>query len=285
MEQLRGKVAVITGAASGIGLAVARQAAAEGMAVVLADVEERALAAATDDLAGRIDAGAGAGAEVEGVVTDVSDAASMAALRDRTLERFGAVHLVHLNAGVNAGGPMWEVPEADWRWILGVNLWGVIHGIRTFVPPLIEQGEGHVVLTASLAGLASPPFMGPYNATKHAVVTISETLLKDLAIAGAPVGVSVLCPGFVNTKIAESDRNRPPWAPMQASEARTQMEQLGRQWVATGMDPAEVAAAVFQAVRDGNFYVLTHPEMTTPMVVSRMHDIVQGRTPGFAPLP
>src|SRR5580692_5949492 len=160
MEQLRGKVAVITGAASGIGRAVATRAAAEGMKVVLADIEENALKEAADELAA-------GGAEVVAAVTDVSDVASVRELRDRTLREFDAVHLVHNNAGVGTGGPIWDVPEQDWRWILGVNLWGVVHGISTFVPLFIEQGEGHVVNTASILGLLSGAFFGPYCATKH----------------------------------------------------------------------------------------------------------------------
>ncbi|HAM01902.1 MAG TPA: hypothetical protein DCQ30_06690, partial [Acidimicrobiaceae bacterium] len=187
MEELRGKVAVVTGAASGIGLAVSRKAAAEGMRLVVADIEEGPLKAAADELSA-------AGAEVLAVPTDVSERSSVQTLCDAALERFGTVHLLHNNAGVGAGGPLWEVPEADWRWVLGVNLWGVIHGIGVFVPHMVARGEGHVVNTASLAGLASPPFMGPYNAAKHAVVTISETLAKDLRTMGSPVGVSVLCP-------------------------------------------------------------------------------------------
>ena len=192
MKDLQGKVAVITGGASGIGRAVADRAAGEGMKIVLGDIEEGPLKEAVDELTGR-------GAEALGVVTDVSDAASVRALRDRTLDRFGAVHLVHNNAGIGLGGPIWEVSEEDWRWILGVNLWGVIHGVATFVPLLIAQGEGHIVNTASIAGLTAAPFLGPYNASKHAVVAISETLFKDLQAMGAPVGVSVLCPGFVQT--------------------------------------------------------------------------------------
>ena len=206
MEDLDGKVAVITGGASGIGLAVAQRAAAEGMKIVLGDIEEEPLAQAVDALTG-------AGAEAIGVRTDVADRASVASFRDGALERFGAVHLVHNNAGIGLGGPIWEVTEEDWRWILGVNLWGVIHGVATFTPLLLEQGEGHIVNTASIAGLIVAPFLGPYNATKQAVVAISETLFKDLQTVASPVGVSVLCPGFVQTRIAESDRNRPDWAP------------------------------------------------------------------------
>ena len=206
MEELQGKVAVITGGASGIGRAVADRAAGEGMKIVLGDIEEGPLKGAVDDLTSQ-------GAEALGVLTDVSDGASVQALRDKALDRFGAVHLVHNNAGIGLGGPIWEVSEEDWRWILGVNLWGVIHGIATFVPLLIEQGEGHVVNTASIAGLIAAPFLGPYNATKQAVVAISETLFKDLQAVGAPIGVSVLCPGFVQTRIADSERNRPEWAP------------------------------------------------------------------------
>src|ERR1700733_2921273 len=202
MENLRDKVAVITGGASGIGKAVAVRTAAEGMKLVLADIEEPALEATASALTAE-------GADVLAVVTDVSDASSVQALRDRALQHFGAVHLVHNNAGVGVGGPIWEVTEEEWRWILGVNLWGVVHGISAFVPVLLEQGEGHVVNTASIAGLSSTPGLGPYTATKHAVVAISESLFKDLRAAGAPIGVSVLCPGFVQTGIAQSDRNRP----------------------------------------------------------------------------
>jgi NAD(P)-dependent dehydrogenase (short-subunit alcohol dehydrogenase family) len=275
MEELRGKVAVVTGAASGIGLAVCRKAVAEGMRVVMADVEEQALRSAADDLAG-------AGAEVLPVVTDVADAASVAALRDAAVRRFGAVHLVHNNAGVSASGPVWSVPEEDWRWVIGVNLWGVVHGIRAFVPLLVDQGEGHVVNTGSLAGLLTPPFMGVYNATKHAVVAISETLHKDLQVAGSPVGVSVLCPGFVRTGIGHSDRNRPSWAPAPATDAGPLLD-VGRQLVAAGIDPAPVADAVLDAVRADRFYIFTHPE-TKPAVAVRTKDILEERQPTVNPL-
>ena len=272
MEHLQGKVAVITGGASGIGKAVAAKAAAEGMKVVIGDIEEGALKEAERDLAAD-------GADVLAVVTDVSDAASVRALRDRALDRFGAVHLVHNNAGVGTGGPIWEVPEADWRWILGVNLWGVVHGIATFVPLLIEQGEGHVVNTASIAGLTTAPFLGPYNATKQAVVAISETLYKDLQIAGiAGIGVSVLCPGFVQTRIAESDRNRPGWAPDRDVEGAPEMRAAIQAMVDGGIPTAAVADRVLDAVRTDTFYILTHPELNEA-VRTRFDDIVEGRPP------
>jgi NAD(P)-dependent dehydrogenase (short-subunit alcohol dehydrogenase family) len=275
MEQLRDKVAVITGAASGIGLAMCRRAVSEGMRVVLADVEEAPLDAAANRLAE-------GGAKVLAVVTDVADGASVEHLRDRAVEHFGAVHLLHNNAGVSVAGTLWQVPEADWRWVLGVNLWGVIHGIRAFVPLMVDQRQGHVVNTASLAGLISPPLLGPYNATKHAVVTISETLLKDLRMAGAQVDVSVLCPGFVRTAISDSDRNRPAWAPQHAEARAKEMTEVGKQLNAAGIDPAEVASAVFDAVRQNRFYVFTHPE-TKPAVAHRMHDLLDQRTPDALP--
>jgi NAD(P)-dependent dehydrogenase (short-subunit alcohol dehydrogenase family) len=272
MEQLRGKVAVITGAASGIGRAVATRAAAEGMKVVLADIEENALKEAADELAA-------GGAEVVAAVTDVSDVASVRELRDRTLREFDAVHLVHNNAGVGTGGPIWDVPEQDWRWILEVNLWGVVHGISTFVPLFIEQGEGHVVNTASIAGLTTAPFLGPYNATKQAVVAISETLYKDLEASGvSSVGVSVLCPGFVQTRIAESERNRPSWAPERDVEGATEMRGLIQDLVRGGIPADQVAELVLDAVRTNTFYILTHPELRGALR-TRFDDILEGRPP------
>ena len=273
MDVLAGKVAVVTGGASGIGRAVAERAAAEGMKIVLADVEEASLQAAARSLSET-------GAEVIAVVTDVSDAPSVEALRDRTLARFGAVHLVHNNASVFGGERlMWTISEADWRWVLGVNLFGVIHGIRTFVPLLVEQGEGHVVNTASVAGLLSPPMYGPYSASKHAVVTISEILYRDLRLAGSTVGVSVLCPGYVRTQITEADRNRPEWAPALPTDAlAAQMRAITVQAVAQGTDPATVASHVLDAVRTNRFYILTHPEYNVTIAL-RMQDILEGRAP------
>ncbi len=271
MDKLDGKVAVITGGASGIGKAVAQRAAAEGMKIVLADIEEGPLKDAEGELAGQ-------GAEVLGVLTDVSDGASVHALRDLALDRFGAVHLVHNNAGVGVGGPIWEFSEEDWRWIIGANQWGVIHGIATFVPLMIAQGEGHVVNTASIAGLTTTAFLGPYHATKFAVVAMSEALYKDLQAAGSPVGVSVLCPGFVQTRIAESDRNRPAWAPEREVEGAEELRAVIQGFVDGGIPPAAVAERVIDAVRQNTFYILTHPELNEAIEI-RTRDILEGRPP------
>ena len=274
MQDIRGKVAVVTGAASGIGNAVATRLAAEGMKVVLADIEEGPLADAekklTDD-----------GATVLAVPTDVTKGDQMDALAEKTFATFGTAHVVHNNAGVATGGPMWTLSEADWQWVLGVNLWGVIHGVRAFVPRMVEQAEGHVVNTASMAGLTSAPMMGPYNVSKHGVVTLSETLAAELLLFGSPVKVSVLCPGWVNTRINEADRNRPAeLAPRDDQD--TSMAEMGRQvldgLLKSGLQPSEVAGRVFDAIREERFYILTHPEMT-PMIEQRMHDILEGRTP------
>ena len=271
MKDLQGKVAVITGGASGIGRAVADRAAAEGMKIVLGDIEEGPLKEAVNELTGQ-------GADALGLVTDVADAASVRALRDGALDRFGAVHLVHNNAGIGLGGPIWEVSEEDWRWILGVNLWGVINGVAAFVPTLIEQGEGHVVNTASVAGLIAAPFLGPYNATKQAVVAISETLFKDLQAVGAPIGVSVLCPGFVQTRIAESERNRPAWAPDREVPGADELRGAVQSLVDGGIAPSMVAERVIDAVRTETFYVLTHPELDDA-ITTRFDDILLRRPP------
>jgi NAD(P)-dependent dehydrogenase (short-subunit alcohol dehydrogenase family) len=276
MENLRGKVAVITGGASGIGKAVATRAAAEGMRLVLADIEEPVL----EETARALSAD---GAEVLAVVTDVSDAGSVHELRERTLQHFGAAHLIHNNAGVGVGGPIWEVSEEEWRWIIGVNLWGVIHGINAFVPVLLEQGEGHVVNTASVAGLSSTPGLGPYTATKHAVVAVSESLFKDLRSAGATIGVSVLCPAFVQTGIAQSDRNRPAWAPEHDPAGAEERTSFIQAMVDGGIQPQTVADRVFEAVHDGTFYILTHPEVK-PALALRHEDILEGRPPSPGPL-
>jgi NAD(P)-dependent dehydrogenase (short-subunit alcohol dehydrogenase family) len=274
MQDLKGKVAVVTGAASGIGNAMATRFANEGMRVVLADIEEGPLADAEKKLADE-------GATVLAVPTDVSKGDQVDALAARTFDAFGTAHVVCNNAGVGAGGPMWTLTEVDWQWVLGVNLWGVIHGVRAFVGRMVDQGEGHVVNTASIAGLTSAPLMGPYNVSKHGVVTLSETLAAELALHGSPVKVSVLCPGWVKTRIHEADRNRPPEL-QPDQEADHTMAEMGRQilgnLIASGRPPSEVASRVLEAIREERFYILTHPEMTS-MVEHRMEDIVEGRNP------
>ena len=230
MEDLQGKVAVITGGASGIGRAVADRAAAEGMKIVLGDIEEGPLAAAVDELAA-------AGAEAIGVRTDVADRASVEALRDRALDRFGAVHLVHNNAGIGLGGPIWEVTEEDWRWILGVNLWGVIHGVATFTPLLIEQGEGHIVNTASIAGLIVAPFLGPYNATKQAVVAISETLFKDLQAVARRSASRCSAPASCRRALPSRTGTGPTGPPTATSEGAPRCRAWCRTWSTAASHP------------------------------------------------
>ena len=280
MDELEGKVAVITGAASGIGLAMTTTFAAQGMKVVMADIETGALEAAA--------AGLDEGVEAETVVCDVSDAAQVDALRDRALERFGAVHVVCNNAGVAGGGPVWAQTRADWDWVLGVNLFGVINGITAFTPLLIEQGEGHIVNTASMAGLLSMPWGGTYNVSKHGVVTLSETLYGDLQLAGATnVGVSVLCPGWVQTRIHESARNRPSsgdGAPSGPTEEQALMAAHVGSLIAEGLNPLQVAGLVLDAVRERRFYILTHPTWN-PLIEDRFARILSGEGPAGAALP
>lgn len=274
MKEFRGRVAVVTGAASGIGRALAERFAKEGMKVVLADVEAEAL----DEAAHEIEA---TGAKVLAVRTDVSRAADVERLGKVTVDSLGAVHVICNNAGVAASGLSWMCTVDDWRWVLGVNLWGVIHGVRVFTPLILSHGgEGHIVNTASMAGMISGPGMAMYNVSKHGVVTLSETLQHELTMLGSPVRVSVLCPGFVNTRIFDAARNRPPELadtapPLPGSEA---MEQLGRQLLASGSPPSLVADAVLDAIRAERFYVFPHPEWKE-RIRDRMEDILAERNP------
>jgi len=213
------------------------------------------------------------------VPTDVSRGEEVEALAARTVAEFGGIHLVCNNAGVSVAGPIWEHSVHDWEWVLGVNLWGVIHGVRVFVPIMLEGGEeGHVVNTASIAGLTSHPMIGVYNVTKHAVVTLSETLARDLELVGAPIKVSVLCPGFVRTQILDSDRNRPAELPGSERPRPPELEAGVRQAIAAGMPPAEVAGRVLDAVRAEQFYVLTHPDFRA-QIRERFDDVLENRTP------
>lgn len=271
MEEFAGRVAVVTGAGSGIGLALARALAAESMSVVLADVEHAALEKAAAAIAET-------GVEVLAVRTDVSDPAEVEALADAAYDRFGAVHVLCNNAGVSGGGLSWEISLEDWDWVLGVNLRGVINGVHAFVPRMVAGGEdGHVVNTASVAGLVTTPFMASYNVSKHGVVALSETMSIELAMVGSPLGVSVVCPGWVRTRIHEADRNRPGGVVGDTDDpALVAMRAVVEQWIANGMDPADVAALVVDAIRERRFYVKTHAVLED--LIRRRHAAIEAGT-------
>jgi NAD(P)-dependent dehydrogenase (short-subunit alcohol dehydrogenase family) len=259
MLELREGTAVITGAASGIGRALAERAAADGMNVVLADVDEEGAGEVAAGLQGAPDGG------VEVVRCDVSDADAVTALADRAYERFGSVELLCNNAGVGGGGRVADLDRKDWEWVLGVNLWGVIHGVTTFLPRMLEAGSpAHIVNTASMAGFFATAGMAPYAVSKFGVVALSESMRAELA--GSPVGVSVLCPGWVSTRIHESDRNRPAELavarePAAAPEDVEAMRDAIRQVIEGGLPPSSVADLVFDAVEADRFWIFTHPEM------------------------
>ena len=256
MQDVRGKVAVITGAASGIGLGMARAFSAEGMKVVLADIEQVALDRAVDELRS-------AGREVLAVRTDVSALADVEALAQAALDGFGGVHVLCNNAGVGCSAPIGETSLADWEWTLAIDLWGPIYGVKTFLPLMERQGEGHINSTASMAGLIAGASLGAYNVAKHGVVALMASLERDLRLAGSPVRASVLCPGPINTNIVRSERNRPPESAAEHVETR-QGEKFWKMLTDTlahGMDPDEVGPMVLDAVRNDRFWVLTHPGM------------------------
>ncbi|MDQ1921600.1 SDR family oxidoreductase [Massilia pseudoviolaceinigra] len=281
MKNFQDKVAVITGGASGLGREFAKRAAGLGMKLVLADVQQDALDATQAELEGE-------GAQVLAMLCDVRKGEQVQALADATMARFGAVHLVFNNAGVGSGGLIWENSEADWEWVLGVNLWGVIHGVRIFTKLMLECAkddpayEGHIVNTASMAGLLNAPTMGVYNVSKHAVVSLTETLYHDLQLVEAPIGASVLCPYFVPTGISQSHRNRPedvkmtggPTASQKAAQAMT-VKAVESGKVSAG----DVAQTTFDAIRDGQFYIYSHPG-ALGNVGERMEEIVKGINPG-----
>ena len=280
ISNFEGKTAVLTGAASGFGLECARIAATRGMNLVLVDVQADALARAEAELLAQ-------GVPVMARRVDVSSATAMDALAAEVVARFGAPHFVFNNAGVGSGGLVWENSVADWEWVLGVNLWGVIHGVRCFTPHMLAAAkadpawQGHVVNTASMAGLLTPPNMGVYNVSKHAVVALSETLYQDLALVTSQVGASVLCPYFVPTGISQSHRNRPSEL---AAEAPTQSQLIGQAMsekaVGSGkVSAADVAALVFECVASNRFYIYSHPQ-ALGNVTQRLQSVVAGTNPG-----
>ena len=279
IQDFAGRTAVLTGAGSGFGLECARIGAQRGMKLVLVDVQQDALDRAAAELTA-------AGAEVMARKVDVSSAAEMEALAADVVARFGAPHFVFNNAGVGSGGLIWENSVRDWEWVLGVNLWGVIHGVRLFTPHMLAAAKadptwrGHIVNTASMAGLLTPPNMGIYNVSKHAVVSLTETLYQDLRLVSDQVGASVLCPYFVPTGISQSHRNRPG---DMASEKPTQSQLIGQAMsdkaVSSGkVTAAEVAAMVFDAIAADRFYIFSHPR-ALGNVRARMEGIVNATNP------
>ena len=279
ITDFKGKTAVLTGAGSGFGLECARIGARLGMNLVLVDVQQDAL----DKAAAEASA---AGVPVLARRVDVSSAEQMEALAAAVKQRFGAPHFVFNNAGVGSGGLIWENSVADWNWVLGVNVWGVVHGVRLFTPMMLEAAQadpayrGHIVNTASMAGLLNPPNMGVYNVSKHAVVSLTETLYQDLALVTDQVGASVLCPFFVATGISQSHRNRP--GELKAGKP-TKSQLIGQAMsdkaVSSGkVTAADVAQRVFDAISANQFYIYSHPKAINS-VQTRLEDIMQARNP------
>lgn len=280
MQDFQGKTAVITGAASGIGLAMARRFASEGMNIVLADVESGALEQAVNSLADQ-------GANCIGVPADVSRASDVQQLAEKAADTYGGVHVACNNAGVFTGGLLWEESVADYQWLMDVNVWGVIHGIRTFVPMMQAQGDDcHIVNTASMAAVTAMPYSGIYHMTKHAVLGMSESLFHELAFHAPNVKVSVLCPELIKTGIAGAERNRPEKytrpGDIVESEARSMVMNSINEGTADGISPDVMAERVLQAIIDEQFYILSDEEWRATANV-RLDDIREGRNPTFSP--
>jgi NAD(P)-dependent dehydrogenase (short-subunit alcohol dehydrogenase family) len=275
MKHFKDRVAVVTGAASGIGLALAERFAAEGMKVVMADIEGAALATAAERLRGKAPA-------VLATPVDVSRPEDVERLARETYQAFGAAHVLCNNAGVAVIGAVHEHTLADWQWVINVNLWGVIHGVRAFLPRMLAGGdEGHIVNTASMAGLTTAPFMSVYDVTKHGVVALSESMYKELQVTGSPIGVSVVCPGLIDTNIMRSSRNRPE-ALAEAGKAGPMAQAFGQSLadrLAGGYPPSEVAAQVAQGIREDRFYIVpAQPEVKGGIAI-RAQDLIELRNP------
>jgi NAD(P)-dependent dehydrogenase (short-subunit alcohol dehydrogenase family) len=281
MKSFKGRTAVITGAGSGFGLEAARIAAREGMNVVLADVQVDALERAQDEIQAL-------GAQVLPYRLDVSKAVEVEALAKATVDRFGVPHFVFNNAGVGFGGLIWEHSAQDWEWVMGVNVMGVAHGVRVFTPLMLEAAqrdgtyEGHIVNTASMAGLLNPPNMGAYNVSKHAVVSLTETLYQDLSLVTDQISASVLCPFFVPTGIHQSHRNRPSDLSVSGAKAtksqRIAQAMTGKAVESGKVSAAQVAGLVFDAMRKKRFYIYSHPKALVS-VQTRLEDIMLARNP------
>lgn len=273
----RGKTALITGAGSGFGLELARLAARAGMRLVLVDVQADALAASVAEQRA-------AGALVMPFELSVADANAMQAMAEQVEQQWGAPHLLFNNAGVGSGGLIWENSLDDWQWVLGVNLMGVVHGVRLFTPMMLEAAHkdpawrGHIVNTASMAGLLNPPNMGVYNVSKHAVVSLTETLHHDLSLVSEQIAVSLLCPYFVATGISQSHRNRPAAGQRATRSQRVGQAMMDKAVQSGKVSAAEVAERTFAAIASGQFYVYSHPQALAS-VQTRMEDILKGRTP------
>jgi NAD(P)-dependent dehydrogenase (short-subunit alcohol dehydrogenase family) len=275
VKELRGRVAVVTGAASGIGFALAERFAAEGMRVVMADIEAPALEKAAEALRPKA-------AALMATRVDVSQCDEVERLARETYDTFGAAHVLCNNAGVGILGAVHEHSLADWQWVINVNLWGVIHGVRAFVPRMLASGaEAHIVNTSSIAGLTTAPFMALYDVTKHGVMALSESMYKEFATTGAPIGVSVVCPGRINTNILQSSRNRPAdlaeegkYGPMTQAFAQGFGERL-----AAGYPPSVVADHVVSGIREGRFYIVPAQPEVKAAVELRAQDVIQLRNP------
>jgi NAD(P)-dependent dehydrogenase (short-subunit alcohol dehydrogenase family) len=275
MKEFKDKVAVITGAASGIGRGIAERCVVEGMKIVLADINEEDLGKAETELRAL-------GGTVLSVRTDVTNRNDLELLARKTLDSLGEVHLLVNNAGVGAGGPPWEATWHDWEWVIGVNLWGVIHGVKIFTPIMLAQNtDCHIVNTASLAGLVMGGYLAPYAVTKHAVVALSESLYLALEERKALVKVSVLCPGFVKTNILNSQRNRPVELqnePLEMSPQAQAYLDFMNAAVEAGISPHKVADQVFEAIKEEKFYILTHPEWL-PVIKLRVDNLLRTENP------
>jgi len=275
MNTFRGRVAVVTGAASGIGLALAERFAAEGMKVVMADIEASTLATASEGLRRQ-------GATVLAARIDVSRPEEVERLAEETYHAFGAAHVVCNNAGVAVIGAVHEHTLADWQWVINVNLWGVIHGVRAFLPRMLAGGdEGHFVNTASMAGLTTSAFMSVYDVTKHGVVALSESMYKELTVTGAPIGVSVVCPGLIDTNIMRSSRNRPE-SLAEAGKAGPMAQAFGQALsdrLAGGYPPSEVAEQVVAGIREGRFYIVPAQPEVKGNIAIRAEDLLELRNP------